>query len=283
MTWQERIAECNRHRLEAHRPLHVGDQRVGFVRRDRLALLADLAEAVVDDERGLRVRGECFASRSASFASLAARLVREGVTRRPTGELYPVARRARGEPLALVDRAAVPALGIASCGVHVNGYVRGPRGIEMWIATRARGKPVFPGLLDNVVAGGQPHGIGLLDNVVKECGEEAGIPPALARTARAVGVVSYVFEDELGLRPDTLFCFDLELPSDFVPRVVDGEVESFERLPIDEVAAIARDTTRFKFNCNLVILDFLVRHGLLDVEGGEYPALVAGLRTRLDA
>ena len=29
-----------------------------------------------------------------------------------------------------------------------------------------------------------------------------------------------------GLKPDVLFCYDLELPGDFVPRPQDGEVRA---------------------------------------------------------
>ncbi len=281
MTWSERIAECNRHEPGRYVPLVAGGVRVGAVRRDRLDALARAGDAAWIAEEGCVVRGNDFAARCDAFTAIVKALAASRSIRRPTGELYPVATTVGAPPLALVDRAAVSFLGVASCGVHVNGWVRGVDGPSMWIATRARDKPLYPGLLDNMVAGGHPHGIGLMANVVKECGEEAGIPRELAGTARSVGFVSYVREDEFGLRPDTLFCFDLELPREFVPRCVDGEVESFELLPIDAVAALARDTTRFKFNCNLVILDFLLRHGRLDIDDAEYLALAMALHRPL--
>ena len=53
--------------------------------------------------------------------------------------------------------------------------------------------------------------------MVKECGEEAGIPPQLARTARAAGAVSYEALQPAGLKRDVLFCYDLELPTGFIP------------------------------------------------------------------
>ena len=58
----------------------------------------------------------------------------------------------------------------------------------------------------------------------------------------------------------------------------DGEVESFQRLPIEEVAHIIATTDKFKDNCNLVIIDFLVRHGFLKPEQEGYLQLLAGLR-----
>ena len=61
-----------------------------------------------------------------------------------------------------------------------------------------------------------------------------------------------------------LFVYDLELPQGVVPVSTDGEVERFELMPIARVIEILRDTDDFKFNVNLVLIDFLARHGLLD-------------------
>ena len=51
----------------------------------------------------------------------------------------------------------------------------------------------------------------------QECGEEAGIPPALAATAAAAGAVSYTAAQPGGVKRDVLFVYDLRLPLDFVP------------------------------------------------------------------
>jgi len=58
----------------------------------------------------------------------------------------------------------------------------------------------------------------------------------------------------------------------------DGEVESFELLDIDKVAKIISETDDFKDNCNLVIIDFLIRHGVLKPESRGYLDLLSGLR-----
>eukprot|EP00967_Tisochrysis_lutea_P014865 scaffold16735_cov33-Tisochrysis_lutea.AAC.5 len=42
-----------------------------------------------------------------------------------------------------------------------------------------------------MVAGGQPSSISLLENVMKECEEEASLPPDVVRSVRATGLVSY--------------------------------------------------------------------------------------------
>lgn len=59
---------------------------------------------------------------------------------------------------------------------------------------------------------------------MKECWEEAGVPGELAAAAAPVGFVSYVSMSDEGLKPDVLFCYDLQLPADFVPIPQDGEV-----------------------------------------------------------
>jgi len=92
-----------------------------------------------------------------------------------------------------------------------------------------------------------------------------------------VGAVSYCYEGDGGLRPDTLFNYDLELPADFEPEPRDGEIESFSLWPMDQVIATVRETDAFKFNCNLVIIDFLIRHGFIAPDDPDYLSLVGGL------
>jgi len=128
------------------------------------------------------------------------------------------------------------------------------------------------------VAGGLPYGIALAENLAKECWEEAGIDRALAARARPVGALSYNRDTDWGFRPDTLYCYDLDLPVSFAPRCTDGEVEAFHLWPVEEVAARVRDTDELKPNVNLVIIDFLIRHGLLGPEEDHYLELVGGLR-----
>ena len=58
------------------------------------------------------------------------------------------------------------------------------------------------------------------------------MPDALAASAlQPTGAVSYrgVDEDPILPKEDVFFCFDLELPWDFTPVTVDGEVQCVER------------------------------------------------------
>ena len=46
---------------------------------------------------------------------------------------------------------------------------------------------------------------------------------------------SYFYEDHRGLFPEVQYLFDLEVPIDFTPLNADGEVESFQRLNVNQV------------------------------------------------
>ena len=281
MAFLDHIAACNRHDLDRFRPFVVAGRHVGWVRGDvawhldaHRDVLAVTAEAVQ-----LRPELDGPESRSAAIDRVCAELSAAWKTPALRGERYRVAQRWSDPPLMTIDRGVVSLFGVRAFGVHVNGFVRDGRTLKLWVAKRSVDKAVAPGKLDNLVAGGQPAHLSLMDNLVKEAAEEAAIAEPLARTARPVGVISYCLEDQWGLKPDVMYCYDLEVPADFVPRNTDGEVERFTLMDVDEVAARVRDSHDFKFNVNLVILDFLIRHGVLcpDREP-DYAEIVHGLK-----
>ncbi len=149
----------------------------------------------------------------------------------------------------------------------------------MWIGRRALDKANSPGKLDQLVGGGQPAGDSVLDTLLKESAEEADMAAGLAGRAVPVGAITYRTERSEGLRRDILYVFDLELPADFVPRNTDGEISEFHLWPIEQVIETVRDTDEFKFNCALVVIDFLIRHGYIGPDEPDYLALVHGLRS----
>jgi hypothetical protein len=53
-------------------------------------------------------------------------------------------------------------------------------------------------------------------------------------------------------------------------------------MPAEEVVERVRRTDDFKFNVNLVILDFALRHGLIPVDDPEYLDVASGLHRPLD-
>ncbi|MFQ5786000.1 MAG: DUF4743 domain-containing protein [Alphaproteobacteria bacterium] len=279
MSFLDRIAECNAHDLGRFAPFVIDGERFGWVKRPFARRLAAFPETfiVTGDGVALAPKLRSFYERSSAVDVVLRRLAADGAVPAWRGEMYPVARGFGAEPLLQMERAAIPLFGVRSYGVHVNGFVREGGRLGMWIARRAKDKPTYPGMLDNFVAGGQPIGLGLKENVVKECGEEAGVPPELAARAVAVGAIGYCHETADGLKPDVQFVYDLELPPGFTPRPCDGEIDDFYLWPVERVMTVTRDSAEFKFNCNLVNIDFFVRHGLLDPEDPDYLAIVAGL------
>jgi hypothetical protein len=280
MSFLDRIAECNAHDLGNFRPFLVAGRPVGWVRHALAAQLAARHPTLLPEPGALALdpRLADHAARSAAMDAVVRAMERDGLVSGRRDEFYPVAPHIGAPPLLQLARAAVSAFGIPACGVHMTGFVRRRDGIHVWVPRRARGKSTYPGMLDNTVAGGQPVGIGIFENLVKECAEEASIPEPLARRALPVGTVSYCMEAPDGLKPDVQFCFDLEMPEDFVPRPADGEMEGFELWPAARVMETVRGTRAFKFNCNLVLIDFFLRHGLIGAQDPDRPALAAGLR-----
>ncbi|WP_456414886.1 DUF4743 domain-containing protein [Thiolapillus sp.] len=279
------IRSCNPPVKEPFIPWFIDDQVVGWLRPWLVDALAEhsgvfeIGKNRVDLSAGL---GD-FASRSAALAEAVECLAGQRLIAAPMGELYPVTPAGRRAALCVMDRAAAAYFGIRAFGQHLNGFVRKKDGLHMWLGRRARDRLIYPGRLDNMVAGGLPWGVSLEENLCKECEEEAGLPENVARQAVPVGLVSYNRVAERGYRPDILYCYDLELSPDFQPQNTDGEVESFVLLPIEEVARLVRETDEFKLNCNLVIIDFLLRHGYIEPQDEAYLALALGLRASLGA
>ncbi len=281
MSLLERIRTCQRWDPSAYRPLLIDGVSYGHIPDVLAARLADFP-AVFEVARGqvaLSAGLQGFERRSEAVAEILQKLCESGDLPPWRGENYPLVRRWGDAPVMTIDRCAAAPLGIRSFGVHVNGITERDGQAFMWIGLRALNKPSAPGKLDHIVAGGQPHGLSIMENLIKECAEEADIPRPLAETARPTGTVSYLCEWTDGLRDDVAFCYDLELPADFIPRNTDGEVDDFYLWPIEQVIERVRETEDFKFNVNLVIIDFMIRKGYLGPDDPDYQELVEGLRS----
>ena len=270
------IAACNNLPSPAgYLPFRIGEDQVGWLEPDAAKALTFLPNRVHFGPEGVSlaagIRGN--AARTGALAEIARTLARAGFGR-IRGEEFDVRATSEGPVLATVDRGVLPALGIISQGVHVNGLVRRADGLHLWVGWRAKDKAVAPGQMDNIVAGGIPAGLTPERCLVKEAEEEASLSPDLAAKARPVGRVSYIMRTEEGMRRDLLHLFDLEIPEGVEPRPNDDEVERFELWPIGRVLEAVRDSESVKFNVNLVLIDLFLREGLLPDPDG---ALRAGL------
>lgn len=280
MSFSDRIFECQVFEPARYVPLRVDGDEMGLIERGfaeklrRFPTVFEVGCGAVHLADGL----SSFAARTAAVDGALRTLRAEGMFPAWRDEAFPVGTGFARPPAFNLERAAVPAFGVRGYGVHLNGYVRDGERLLMWVARRAMDRAMAPGKLDQIVAGGQQAGLSLRKNLIKECGEEAAIPPALAAAAVGVGAISYCTERAEGLRRDVEFIYDLELPPDFTPVNTDGEVAAFELWPIETVAERVRDTDDFKFNCALVVIDFLIRHGLIEPDHPEYETLIRGLR-----
>ena len=280
MSFLDRIEACASFDTMAYAPFMVDGVEVGLIGRGFADVLGEFPDVfrIARDCVRLDAQLSDFHGRTRSVHDVLSQLRQSGHFAGWRDEFFPVSRSFSAPPVMNMERACVATFGVRAYGVHLNGFVRQGDEVSMWVAKRSMSKYAGPGKLDQIVAGGQPAGLSLRDNLIKECGEEAGIPQELAARAVGVSAVSYCFERTEGLRRDVEFIYDLELPPDFVPENTDGEVEAFELRPIRDVAETVRTTEDFKFNCALVVIDFLIRHGYIEPDHPEYGALIHGLR-----
>lgn len=283
MSYYTHFQQCNQYNPVNFKPFSVLGEQIGQLRPVFAEKLMQVSNSFNLKNNILywEPSGKDTESLTHEMSEITDKLLRLKLLPYRHNELYPVTTGKRENPLFLMDRALIPYFGISAFGQHMNGFVRNKDDIFMWIGRRSNQKRHAPGKLDNMVAGGLPWGISLQENLAKECWEEAGIPAELAAEAKHVSSISYRRESKAGLKPDTMFCYDLELPESFIPHCTDGEVEKFELLPLQQVAQLVFETSDFKLNCNLVIIDFLIRHQYIKSDHDEYAALVEGLNSRV--
>jgi hypothetical protein len=283
MPFSDHIRSCNNYDPARVVPLIAANARVGLLRRDNAEALRRFPGvfAAGKDKVELVARGDV-AAVSRAIDEVVDTLVSEGRVPKWRNETFEAAPRWGAPPVFCLDRGAVPFFGTRAYGVHLNGYLRQGNKLCLWIGRRSPEKQVAPNKLDNLVAGGIGNGHGVDETLLKEGDEEASIPRSLLRHAISASAISYRMETKLGIRDDVLFVYDLEMPSDFVPKNRDGEIVHFELMPASAALERIRTTSDFKFNVNLVILDFAVRHGLLRPDDPEYLDVATGLHRPLD-
>ncbi|WP_354502731.1 DUF4743 domain-containing protein [Limibacillus sp. MBR-115] len=289
MSFLHHIQICNRWPAERFMPLFIAGQRFGWVTQAFAAVLEGFGPPFALTQGAVVFGAELptAVERTKAFDESLDALVEKagaqaGHNFRRRGELYPVVRRWGDAPVMLMDRGAVASFGIRSFGVHLNGFVRDKSRLSLWVGKRALDKAVAPGKLDHLVAGGQPYDLSLRENLIKEAGEEASLSPEIAGRAKPVGALNYLTYWENQIRDDVLFVYDLELSAGMEPHPRDGEMQYFELWPLAKVMRCVEETDAFKFNVNLVLIDFFIRHGALDPERPDYLDILSGLHSPLD-
>jgi len=274
------VQRCHNYQLNQFRPFYVAGYKVGWIRPEDLPLFEQSPELFAVESERVVLLGEPSSpkERSALLDAVLRQWRDQGHITGWRDEHYLISND-EGTPLFSVERSATALLGVLNLGVHLNGFVKRTDGIWLWMARRARNRPRYPGKLDQMVAGGMTAYQSPQQVMKRECQEEAGVPMTLAETLKSVGLVTLCHHNSKGqLRREILYTYDLELPETFQPCNQDGEVEEFQLMPIAEVVRLVAETDEIKTNCNLVVLDFLVRHGVLHADQAYYAELVEGLR-----
>jgi 8-oxo-dGTP pyrophosphatase MutT (NUDIX family) len=265
-------------------PFHAAGEPVGWVAPRLAERLEAMTEVFLVGDFGVALHPDLATpeARTLALARAVETLAAEGWIPGVRHELYAIRRRFHAPTLFTIERAAARPFGLTTFAVHVNGLVHRPEGgTDMWIARRSPTKPIDPGLLDNLVGGGVAAGHTAAQTLVKECFEEAGILEPLARKARPAGWVGLRREVPEGVQSEVIFVHDLALPPEFTPWNTDGEVTEFQRVPLQTLPhTLAHEAASFTLDAALVILDCLVRHGVIGPDDRGYQCLVAGLRPK---
>jgi 8-oxo-dGTP pyrophosphatase MutT (NUDIX family) len=192
-------------------------------------------------------------ARSKAMDEVARRLHQAGIVRAWRSEQLDVWSD-DGQSMATIERAACRALGIETRSVQLNAF-RSDGSVV--VARRAAHKLSDPDRWDNLAGGMIAAGEGDHEALVREAHEEAGLeltnlPVERGSTFRVQRMVAE------GLMIETVQVFDVQLPADFVPANLDGEVSAFETLAV--VAAIdAIERGDFTLQASMAILDAVRR------------------------
>jgi 8-oxo-dGTP pyrophosphatase MutT (NUDIX family) len=284
----EWIVECNHYDVDEFIPFVIDGSILGYVHRLNQSLFTEHCDVFTDTSiHGRKAltflsHFDSFTKRTETANQLAQYWLETGVITSWVGEQYNVNTGYNHHSFFTIERAAASLLGIKKYGVHLNAWVKKGGEIYLWVARRSKDKPTFPGKLDHLVAGGHGAGLTIYETMIKECQEEANIPENIARTAKAVSLVTYAMERNQKLQQDNLFVYDLELSPDFVPENTDGEAEEFFLWPVEEVLKVVATSRDYKTNCNLVIIDFAVRHGYLKPDEPLYTDICSGLHQQIN-
>ena len=265
------ITAARRFDASAHSPFYIAEERVGWIRRADVSALKPWPDVFEVTETAVRLSAtfNTLESRSAALGAVIGMLAADGRIPGWRDETYAIRNTFDADPLAFIERAASRFFGTMTYAVHLNGVVEEPgQAPTLWIARRSETKATDPGMLDNVVAGGIGWGMGIEETLVKECWEEAGMPPDLAANATR-GRVFYVLQSlSEGTQVEQIYVFDLSLPVDFAPRNQDGEVGEHRLARIDEAARWIEEGS-MTVDASLATLDLLLRRRWIDEDACE--------------
>jgi len=165
-----------------------------------------------------------------------------------------------GERQALIERAAVRPLGIATVAVHLVGHTGDGR---VWVQQRAFDKATDPGQWDTLSGGMLSASETVASALHRETWEEAGLEVATMRNVRALGH-QWVRRpvDGHGYMVERIEMFEGEVLPGLDPDNQDGEVEGFDCVPAEQLLESLKAGV-FTLEAALVHAHWLRRHQYL--------------------
>jgi len=157
-----------------------------------------------------------------------------------------------------IERSFLSLFGFPQYGIHCNGWIKKGNSYVFYLAKRSKKIMKFPGLIDNFIAGGQPCGISIIKNLEKEGFEEAGLKKLNFTNLVKGKSIHYCHQTKNKINSAVIFVYDLELNKRIKPKNLDGEVEEFFTIDIENLYKIL-DKRKLKPNCIIPIADFFVR------------------------
>lgn len=246
---------------------------------------------ISDSSRTVTLTGATASARSAAVAEIGQHWREQGTFKILQGwrdELHPVYA-PRAELCFAIEWSVSPIFGVTTYGIHMMAHTVMDGEVKLWIPRWARTKQTYSGMLGNTVAGSIRVGEKAFECLVRKAVEEACLPEKLVRQgARSVGAVTYfnVRDARAGgetgfLEPECQYIYDIELPQEVRPKPND-EVEEFYLWGIEEtMRAMAKG--EFKPNSAVILLDWLIRNGVLTPENEpNFIEIVSRLHRRLE-
>ncbi len=155
-----------------------------------------------------------------------------------------------------IDRSFLSCFGFPQYGVHLNGWSFKKKNYFLYLAKRSKKLNDFPGLYDNLVAGGQPLDLSIYKNLRKEAYEEAGLINIKKKNLIKSKTINYFHEHENKVHSGIIFIYHLKIDDEKFTNI-DGEVDNFESINAMNLYELL-ELKLLKPNCIIPIADFFL-------------------------
>ncbi|KAI6087831.1 NUDIX domain-containing protein [Hypoxylon rubiginosum] len=193
-------------------------------------------------------------------------------------------------PLVRLQRAAAGLFGIARRSAHLIMYTRTPEGqIKIWVQRRSAHLSTYPGKLDSTVADGLYADESPFQCIMHEADDKASLPQSLVRRqVRSCGAITYTCTSDVGsgfeaeaMISNILYVYGMEVDHTVIPKPKNKKVDEFNLWSVQQIKnALFRG--EFKTNCVLVMIDFFIRHGIInDTNEPDYLEIISRLHRDL--